>query len=338
MSGKCLQDAATPPSLGAVTVSSLRRLLPLVVCWGYAALLTGFSLQIMNDIRPGNDSHAYWRAARGAWDASTYAISPGYVDAYNYSPAFVQAIWPIAQLPWPAFGTLWSVAACAAFVWLLWPLGVRYVIPLVLCCSPEILSGNVFWLLALAAVASARPGARHHGAAAWAFVVLTKVTPALGPLWHALRREWRSLAWSVAATAGVVAVSVLVSPGLWAEWISFLARNERSTETVGSPILGPVFGPIVVRLPLALVLLAWGALTDRRWALPLAMAIVTPVAGPAAFTMLAAIPRLRQSGDSTSQQVQPDGQSTSDSPSIVSMSASGAVPTRVTTRSTSSIP
>ncbi|UFN45614.1 glycosyltransferase family 87 protein [Nocardioides okcheonensis] len=321
-----------------MTTSTPRRLLPLVVAWAWAVVLTWFALLVMADTGPGFDSHAYWRAAQGALDGSIYGVAPGGRDAFNYSPAFVQVLWPLAQLPWPVFATGWALAALAAFTWLLWPLGPRYVVPLVLCCTPEILSGNIFWLMALVVVAAARPGARPGGAAAWALVALTKVTPALGPLWHALRREWRSLAWSVASTLVVVAVSVVASPALWADWLDFLTRHERSTGIVGAA----AFGPLVVRLPLALAVLVWGALTDRRWALPAAMALATPVAGPAAFTMLAAVPRLREptaqpAAASGTQQDQPGAQSTSPSPSVDAARSSGAVPSRVTTRSDDAI-
>lgn len=309
--------------------TAVRRVLLLVV-WSYAAMLTWVTVRIALDFRPGVDAHAYWRAARGPWDATMYAVPPGHVDAFNYSPAFAQVVWPLAQLPWPVFGLLWSLAAAAALGWMLWPLGARWAVPLVLCCAPEIVSGNIFWLMALVVVAGTRPGARPVGASAWAVVALTKVTPALGPLWHLLRREWRSLGWSVLATVAVVAVSVPLAPDLWRHWLDFLLRNERSDEPVGSPVLGP----LVVRLPLALGLLVWGALTDRRWTLPAATALATPVAGPAALTLLAAVPRLRApSAQPTTRQDQPGAQSTSTRPSVRAASVSDGVPSRVTTSS-----
>jgi hypothetical protein len=267
----------------------VRRHLPVHVTWILGISLVWISLDLMSGTRLGQDSHAYWNLWQGSWDREMYTIPPGYLDAYNYSPAFAQLVWPLSALPWPAFGLLWSLAATAAFTYLLRPLGWRWVLPLLLCCAPEILSGNVFWILALVTAWAARPGARPRTGAWWSVVVLTKVTPALGPVWYAVRREWGPLAWSVAGTAAVVAASALISPELWSRWISFLLDNENSSGVVGSPILGP----LAVRLPLALVLVVWGAATDRRWTLPMAMALATPVAGPAAFTMLAAVPRMR---------------------------------------------
>lgn len=261
----------------------------MVVAWLYGFLITWISLKVMSNVGPGNDAHAYWRVWQVPPDA-VYAIAPGEVDAFNYSPAFAQATWPLAQLPWPVFGVTFSVAALLAFVYLLRPLGWRLAAPLLLCCTPEIFSGNIFWALALVAVVTVRPGARPSSAAWWSAVLLTKVTPALGPVWFALRRQWAHLAWSVAATVAVVAVSWVLSPDLWRAWFAFLLDQERSTQVVGST----AFGPLAVRLPLALALLVWGALTDRPWTLPCAMAMATPVTGLAAFTVLAAIPRLRE--------------------------------------------
>src|SRR5664280_1331235 len=56
----------------------------------------------------GADSHAYWMAVRfpQAW----YTILPEYRDAFLYSPAFGQALWPLGQLPWTAFQAVWILS------------------------------------------------------------------------------------------------------------------------------------------------------------------------------------------------------------------------------------
>ena len=182
---------------------------------------------------------------------------------------------------------LWSLAAVAAFVWLLRPLGWGWTVPLLLCCAPEILTGNVFWALALVAAYGVRPTGAWP--ALWAFPLLTKVTPGLGPLWFLARGEWRAVATSLGATALVVAVSAALAPGDWLDWWHFLVDSLRSSGgTVGSPLAPPLW----VRLPAALLLVVWAARTDRRWGLPLAMALATPVAGIAALTILTSVPRL----------------------------------------------
>ena len=71
----------------------------------------------------------------------------------------------------------------------------------------EFYLGNVHLLLALAIVLGFR------WPAAWAFVLLTKITPGIGLLWFAVRREWRSLAIALGATAGRSSLAgLLVAP------------------------------------------------------------------------------------------------------------------------------
>ena len=266
----------------------IRRTLPLHVTWLIGLVIVWFSWQVARDTGLGVDSHAYWAAWQGHWRTDMYDLAPGTTDAFNYSPAFALAVWPVAQLPWPVFGVAWSLAALVACCYLVRPLGWRWVPPLLLCASPELLSGNIFWLLALTTVWGLRAAPR--SGAWWALAALTKVTVALGPVWFAVRRQWRPLGWSVATTGALVAVTYLATPDLWRQWLDFLLDNQASTSTVGSSVLPP----LAWRLPVAVAVTVWGALTGRVWAVPVAMVLATPVAGPAAFVMLAAVPRLRQ--------------------------------------------
>lgn len=265
---------------------NVRRALPVHVTWIVGGVLTWILVRLMLKVRLGQDSHAYWAAWQGDWRTEMYDIAPGFPDAFNYAPAFAQAIWPLAQLPWPVFGILWSLASVVALTYLLKPLGWRWVLPLLLCSSQEILSGNIFWVLALVVAFGLGRGAT--SGALWAVPFLTKVTPALGPLWFAVRREWRPFFASGLTTVAIVAVSYALSPDLWRQWLAFLTDNESSTRQVGWVLLPA----LIYRLPFSIALTIWGALTNRTWTVPLAMALATPVTGIAAFTMLAAIPRL----------------------------------------------
>ncbi|MBL0747459.1 glycosyltransferase 87 family protein [Nocardioides baculatus] len=262
----------------------LRKALPLPITYMLGLSMVWMTWRTLDVLPLGVDSHAYWAAWAGE---SMYDRAPGTLDAYLYSPAFAQMVWPLAQLPWPVFGVLWALATVAGLAYLFAPMGRRWILPMLMLCSPEIASGNIFWLLAIAAAL----GLRHPSV--WAFVVLTKVTPALGPIWFAVRREWRNLAVSVVCTAVVVAVSFALSPELWTQWLAFLTDRAGSSSTrVGAPI----FPPLIIRLPLALVLLVATAVTNKRWGLPVAMIWATPVSGIAAFTILAALPRLMDDG------------------------------------------
>ena len=112
----------------------------------------------------GFDSHAYWLA----WHhTSMYGSSPNTDGAFLYSPAFAQLIWPLAQLPWPAFLAFWTVGGLLLYGWLLWPMPIVYRLPLLLICIPQAVIGNIWPLFAVVAlVGFRRPSV-------WAFPLLT---------------------------------------------------------------------------------------------------------------------------------------------------------------------
>src|SRR5450631_1225807 len=69
----------------------------------------------------GTDSHAYWMAVQ--FPQTWYTKPPTYQDAFLYSPAFAQALWPIGQLSWQAFQAVWMASQLGVLVWLLAPMG-----------------------------------------------------------------------------------------------------------------------------------------------------------------------------------------------------------------------
>ena len=72
--------------------------------------------------------------------------------------------------------------------------------------ASEINAGNIQLMLALAIVLGFR------WPATWAFVVLTKLTPGIGALWFALRRQWRSFGIAVGATLAIAGRLVRAQP------------------------------------------------------------------------------------------------------------------------------
>ena len=226
----------------------------------------------------GMDSaHAYWNV----WRVGPYTLPPGSPDAFNYTPAFAQAIYPLTLLPWPVFLAMWSALLGAALVWLLWPLSSRWRwLVLAYAAPPALLIGNIEAFLAVAAVI----GLRHPSA--WAFPLLTKVTPGLGPVWFAVRREWRQAAVAVLGTATAVAVSFAVSPQLWQQWWDFIIGAPTPPTQVGYP-------PLALRLVIAIAVLVWGALRGRRGAIAVAMLLAMPLWSSGILVLLTAMPRLR---------------------------------------------
>ena len=223
--------------------------------------------------RFGADSIAYY-VTRHHWE-NLYWLPPLVDGAYLYSPAFAQAIWPLTWLQWDLFRIVWGAAEVAALIWLLRPLGRRWGVPLLIVATGlELPLENVYPFLAVAAVIGMRRPA------AWAFPILTKLTPGVGVLWFAARHEWRRFAGAVAATAAAASISVLISPRQWIEWAGFLGRG------------GALGYFVAARYLVAVALITWGARTERRWVIPVAMLVATPVWSAASPVILAGIPRL----------------------------------------------
>ncbi|SLK01509.1 glycosyltransferase family 87 protein [Arthrobacter sp. P2b] len=213
-----------------------------------------------------------------------YTTAPGTPDAYLYTPAFAHAIWPLAQLPWPLFVLLITVGIGATLAWLLKPLGWKWGLPLWLAGLPEVVSGNIFILMAVVAVVGfSTPGS-------WAFVGLTKITPCVGPIWFLVRGEWKNLVLAIASIGVIAGISFTISPSLWEEWLNFIVGHSgASTQPIGSPFLPPP----ALRIPVGIALVVWGALRNKPWSIPVAMFLCTPVLWLGSFTLLAAIPRLK---------------------------------------------
>ncbi|MFH1474953.1 MAG: glycosyltransferase 87 family protein [Chloroflexota bacterium] len=208
----------------------------------------------------GQEAFCYWLPspadpyARADWTQPV---------AYVYSPAFLQGLAVLKALPWEAFLAAWTAILLLAIRYLVGP---RLWAPAIAFASLELLGGNVHLLLAVAIVVGFR------WPAAWAFVLLTKVTPGVGLLWFAVRREWRNLGLALGATAAIVAVSWAAAPGAWADWLDVLGAS--ATKSAG--LWGAVPLPLWLRLPVAVGLVAWGARTDRRWTVPVASMLALP--------------------------------------------------------------
>jgi Glycosyltransferase family 87 len=219
----------------------------------------------------GGDAYAYW-----ALDpARPYSQPNAEIGAFLYPPPTVRAFDLADVLSWPAFWLLWTAILVGTAIWL----GGRRAL-LVFAFPPvalELYYGNVNLLIA-AAIAL---GFRYPWT--WAFVLLTKVTPGIGLLWFAVRREWRSLAIALGVTAAIVGVSLVLDGSLWADWTAAMTRD------AGVSLGWPLAIPLWLRLPPAAAVVVWGARTDRPWTIPVAATIAMPVVWLAALSVLAAI-------------------------------------------------
>jgi hypothetical protein len=226
---------------------------------------------------PGHDARAYWAAPL---DDPYEPGSVGQESAYLYSPAFLVVLSPLRALPWQIFLGLWTAGLLAVLFWLARPL---LFLPLLLLALPEIWGGNITILLAAAIVLG------FSRSAAWAFPVLTKVTPGLGVLWFGVRREWFKFGLAIAATAAIIAVTALVTPGLWAEWFALLTSSTGSSTVPGSvPI------PLALRLPIAAAVIAYAAWKGKRWLLPIGVLLAMPVIWWGSLALLVACVALKR--------------------------------------------
>ena len=194
------------------------------------------------------------------------------IGAYPYSPAFAQLVSPLNLLPWTLFVAAWTAILIGA-VWLL--TGRDFFLLGMAVGAMEIAGGNISLLLAVAIVYGFRwPWT-------WAFVLLTKITPGVGLLWFAIRREWRQLGIALGATALVLAGSYLLLPGAWTDWIALLAAN---TGKGGTWAAIPI--PLVIRGPIGVALIVWGAPRNQRWVVPVGAMLALPALWYGSLSML----------------------------------------------------
>jgi hypothetical protein len=242
------------------------------------AVFVGLRLFAINPWADSVDAYAYWTTRDGSfYDTAT----TGRIGAYLYSPAFAQILTPLVWLPLAIFTALWTALNGAT----LWFLVRRRALPslLFLPIAFEIISGNVHLLYAAAIVLGFR------WPAAWALMFLTKVTPGVGVVWFLVRRDWRSLAIALGATAAIAAASYLLDSAQWTRWLDLLRTDVSGAGAASFNTVG-WYAPIALapRLVAAVALVAFAARTDRRWLLPVGVVLAMPVLWLNSLAVLAA--------------------------------------------------
>jgi hypothetical protein len=258
------------PSVVLTEALSVAGLLAAAVAW---VLLVAISDPSFGFLASAQDARSY----HGLDPVDPYAgRSPwGSVGAFPYSPAFALLVWPLGLLPWPVFVAAWTALLLACVAWLT---GRELLLLGVAVAAAELMGGNIALLLAVAIVLGFR------WPMAWSFVLLTKVTPGIGLLWFAVRREWRALAIVFGATAAIVAVSFAFAPSAWLAWVEVLLDSSgRSGTWAAVPV------PLAIRLPIGAALVVWGARRSRRWTVPVAAMLALPALWYGSLAMLLAV-------------------------------------------------
>lgn len=221
------------------------------------------------------DARVYWEAL--ILDDPYAHARLGVLGSYLYSPAFLVLLAPLEILGWHAFVFTFTAGGAAAGAWLLEraaPSARRFWPFLAVAAVSDLWAGNIHLLLAASIVIGLRSGA------GWAFPALTKVTPAVGGLWHVARREWRAAGSATAALVFILVLSLPAGADLWLGWLRMLTTQ---AQPAGFTLL-PV--PLPLRLAGATVLVAWAAPEGRRWAVPLVCLLGLPAIWPTSLALL----------------------------------------------------
>jgi Glycosyltransferase family 87 len=212
----------------------------------------------------GFDAHAYWNVdLSNLYGASTSNTSD--LDAFRYTPAAGQLFAVFHVMPWDVFFGVWFAAMIAALIWLT---GRTWLVLLAFPPIPlELFHGNIHLFMAVAIVVGFR------WPAAWAFIALTKVSPAVGALWFAFRGEWRAFAMAVGTSVAIAAASFVIAPDLWRQYVTTMVNNLGYDP--GHPYPVPI--PLPIRVVASAAIVWWGARTDRRWTVPVAATLSLPI-------------------------------------------------------------
>jgi hypothetical protein len=245
-----------------------RRMLDVTLRLAFVVVLVIFT--ILRPV-PAGDAHAYW--AVNAADPYTRPVATQ--DAFTYTPPAALFFAVLGHLPFEVFEAIWTLLLGFALLWLTGPWALAFmVLPVV---ASDLYLGNIHVLLAAVVVGSLRrPGL-------WAIALLTKPSVGVGLLWFVVRREWTRLAVALGVTAALAALAFVVAPGLWPAWIDYILGTGLSPNT-GTAYVVPI--PLVVRLPVAVILVVWGARTNRPWTLPTASMLALPVLWLVGLAML----------------------------------------------------
>jgi hypothetical protein len=218
---------------------------------------------------PGFDVYAYWSVD----PLDPYATTMDF-GAFHYAPPLAWPAFVIGQLPFEVVRLGWLAFSMATLIWLTgrWAIAWLAFLPV----SWELFHGNVH--LQMAALLCI-------GWSAW--LPLAKPSAIVVTIADVAMRGWRATRLPIATVVVVCAVSIVLQPATWADWVRHLL-------TVSADAGGDARIPIpwLARLPFAAILsfLAWRL--RRSWLLAPALVLSLPILWFHGLAILAAAPRL----------------------------------------------
>lgn len=237
-----------PRQVGRMTMPS--PLLVVLAAVGAALLL----VVAVNRWAVPSDEHAYWLAAQRLingepiYDTSATIVTP---YAYWYPPVLAQVLVPVAAvLPAMAFTALWTVLllACIWFLAARPPLGPLGALALIafLPVAVELWFRNIHLVLAVMVVLGLR-----RWPAAFAVGASIKLAPGLGIAYLAARGRWRDAGLATVVGIAILAVSFLLSPDAWRQFVEIVTARGPGEANGFLPI--PYFIRAIAGLVLAVV-------------------------------------------------------------------------------------
>jgi hypothetical protein len=221
----------------------------------------------------GADLATYQRAGDALWTTGDpYASAASVPEDYRYRyPPLLAMVIPV--LGWPPLWFALIAAATLVPIVVAWrvagPAGLLPVALLIGAWGQQLLNGNAqAFVVALLAVV---PFAGSAGAVGLALATMLKLHPALGIVWYVGRREWRPLAWYVAAMAVLALVQLPWLPAM----VRFYLTDATATETIPGMslrVLGVV--PWVAGTIAMAVAATWFARTRYGWLLATVLQLV----------------------------------------------------------------
>ncbi|HEX7472473.1 MAG TPA: glycosyltransferase 87 family protein [Candidatus Limnocylindrales bacterium] len=267
------------PPLGIIVLATLGAILLIVVATSRWA--------------SPNDEHAYWLAGQrlldGAplYDPSASSITP---FAYWYPPVVAQVVAPIsAVIPSEAFSWAWTAVLIACLLYLA---GGRPLVALALVAyvpvATELGFRNVHLILAVLIVLAIR-----RWPVLFAIGAAIKIAPGLGIVYLAVRGRWRDAAIAALVGLAILAVSAVLSPGAWGDFIDILRARGPGDASSFVPI------PYIVRAVVGLALAIVAGRLQARIGEPLllvAIVVALPTLWFTALSTLAALVPLLAAG------------------------------------------
>jgi hypothetical protein len=221
----------------------------------------------------GADLATYQRAGDALWTTGDpYASAANVPEDYRYRyPPLLAMVIPV--LGWPP---LWFAMIAAATVVPIWvgyrvsgPAGLLPAALLIGAWGQQLLNGNAqAFVVALLAVT---PFTGAVGAIGLALATMLKLHPALAVVWYVGRREWRPLAWYVAAMAVLTAVQLPWLP----QMVRFYLDDPTATETIPGMSLRAIgFVPWVLGTAAVAIAALWFARSRYGWLLATLLQLV----------------------------------------------------------------